>query len=105
MPAYYKFKLQPFIVFYKSTLTLSICFAVMAATFALMSGPVIMIRIFGVSFMTGGTILSLLYKEISLKHEYYFYYNQSISKTSLILTCAVANMVVGITLIAISFYA
>jgi len=105
MPAYYKFKLQPFIVFYKSTLALSMCFAVMAAAFALTSSLIIMIRIFAVSFMTGGTVLSLLYKEISLKHEYYFYYNQSISKTVLILTCTLMNITIGILLIVISCYA
>ena len=101
MPAY-KVKIQLLGVFYKSTLTISIAFAVMATTLAMASPWAL--QIFALSFMTGGTIASLLYKEISLKHQYYFYYNQAISKTTLIVTCVTINIVIGVLLMLLRSY-
>jgi hypothetical protein len=59
---------------------------------------------FSVAFMSGGTLCSLLYKELTLKNEYYFYYNLGISKTTLILTCCLVNVLIGVMLIVISMY-
>jgi hypothetical protein len=101
MPAY-KVKIQLLGIFYKSTLTISIAFAVMATTLAMASPWTI--QIFAISFMTGGTIASLLYKEISLKHQYYFYYNQAISKATLVVTCIAINITIGILLILMGSY-
>ncbi len=99
-------KIQLLAIFYKSTLTISICFAVMTAALAMFGSPIILLRLFAVSFMTGGTISSLLYREISpkLKNEYYFYYNQAIAKPMLIVTCATVNVIIGVLLILISCY-
>jgi hypothetical protein len=99
-------KIQLLAIFYKSTLTISICFAVMTAALAMFGSPIILLRLFAVSFMTGGTISSLLYREMSprLKNEYYFYYNQAIAKSTLIITCATINIVIGVLLILISYH-
>jgi hypothetical protein len=104
MPEHYKVKLRLLAIFYKSTLTLSICFSVMISVFGLAGSLALIPRMFGFSLMTGGTLVSLLYKEITLKHEYYFYYNQAISKTTLIASCVLINFLIGSLLIIISAY-
>jgi len=104
MPAHYKSTIRLLVIFYKSTLLLSTSFAAMMAIFTLLS-PALFIPMFAVAFMTGGTILSLLYKELSRKHEYYFYYNLAITKTTLFLTCALTNILLGMLLIVINCYA
>jgi len=48
--------------------------------------------------MTGGPLLSLFYKEISRKNEYYFYYNRGISKLNLIVVSMALNVLTGIVL-------
>jgi hypothetical protein len=104
MPEHILKKVRLFVVFYKSTLMLSISFAAVMSAFAMLSSPAIIIRMFGVSLMTGGTIVSLLYKETTLKHEYYFYYNQAISKTALLAVCILVNAFIGTFFIISSFY-
>nr|MBB6138959.1 hypothetical protein [Mucilaginibacter sp. X5P1] len=76
----------------------------MTAALAMFGSPIILLRLFAVSFMTGGTISSLLYREISprLKNEYYFYYNQAIAKSTLVVTCVAINIIIGVLLILIS---
>ncbi len=86
-----KVKFRLFAAFYKSTLTLSICFSVV---FAIIAWPAFM-RFFGVAFMSGGTVISLMYKEISQQKEYYFYYNRGISKIMLLISCAALNVLFG----------
>ena len=51
--------------------------------------------------MTGGPLISIFYKEISRKNEYYFYYNRGISKIKLIVVSLILNVLVGIILISI----
>jgi hypothetical protein len=97
---YSKNQFKLLLVFYKSTLALSVTVAAMLAVF----GPGILAG-FGFGLMTAGTVLTLLYKEISKKNEYYFYYNKSISKQALMLTCALGNLVVGLVFIIIAVYA
>lgn len=87
---YQKAKIRLMITFYMSTLTLSCCFAIVIAFLA---SP--FIQSFGFALMSGGTILSLLYKEISHKKEYYFYYNMGLSKIMLFVFCAVVNILLG----------
>jgi hypothetical protein len=96
MPKNFITKVKPLIVFYKSTLTLSLSFASMTVIFG--------IQAFSIALMSGGTLCSLLYKELTLKNEYYFYYNLGISKTTLILTCCLVNILIGVMLIVISIY-
>jgi hypothetical protein len=60
---------------------------------------------FGFGFISAGTVISLLYKEISKQHEYYFYYNKGISKQTLILACVFTNLIIGMLLIIIGSYA
>jgi len=55
--------------------------------------------------MYGGSLLSLFYKEISNKNEYYFYYNRGISKLSLIVTTMMSYILIGYLLINILHYA
>ena len=51
--------------------------------------------------MTGGSLISIFYKEISRKNEYYFYYNRGISKIKLIVVSLILNVLVGVILISI----
>jgi hypothetical protein len=96
-----KNQLKLLLLFYKSTLLFNIACGVIlgAINFQLFFVA------FGFGFLSAGTVISLLYKEISKQHEYYFYYNKGISKQTLILTCAIANLVIGILLIIIGSYA
>ncbi|MDB5022449.1 MAG: hypothetical protein JWP78_204 [Mucilaginibacter sp.] len=103
MPKNFITKVAPLAVFYKSTLTLSIGFASMMSIFGLASLS-LFIQLFSMAHMSGGTLCSLLYKELTLKNEYYFYYNLGISKTTLMLTCCLVNILIGAMLIVISRY-
>ncbi len=95
-----KTRIQMLLVFYKSTLTLSICFSLV---FAVIGGPA-PFRNFGIALMTGGTVIGLLYKEISHKNEYYFYYNTGISKLALLFSCAAINTMFGLVLCLVQSY-
>jgi len=96
-----KNQLKLLLIFYKSTLLFSIACGVMLAAINFQ----LFFVAFGFGFLSAGTVISLLYKEISKQHEYYFYYNKGISKQTLILTCVLANLVIGILLIIIGSYA
>jgi len=96
-----KSQLKLLLIFYKSTLLFSIACGVMLGALNFQ----IFFVAFGFSFLSAGTVISLLYKEISKQHEYYFYYNKGISKQTLILTCVLTNLVIGILLIIIGSYA
>jgi hypothetical protein len=91
-------------VFYRSTLTLSIGISALIGAFGIFSIPS-MLFAFGMCFLSGGTVVTLLYKELSKQHEYYFYYNKGIPKSWLFLTCASGNLIIGSLLITISVYA
>jgi hypothetical protein len=86
-------KLKLLIIFYKSTLLLSIACGLM------------FFIAFGFGFLSAGSVISITYKEISKQHEYYFYYNKGISKFTLILSCVVLNLAIGLSLIIIETYA
>jgi len=67
--------------------------------------PVFMLFTFGIAFLSAGTLITLLYKETSKQHEYYFFYNMGLSKRSLFLTCIIGNLVIGGLFINIYLYA
>ena len=94
-------QLKLLVIFYKSTLLLSIACGVMLAALNFN----IFFVAFGFGFLSAGSVISITYKEISKQHEYYFYYNKGISKFTLILSCILTNLIIGITLIAIGSYA
>jgi len=56
-----------------------------------------------ITMMTVGPFLSLFYKEISSKNEYYFYYNRGISKINLIVVNLILNILTGLILLYIFF--
>jgi len=56
------------------------------------------------AFMTGGFLVSVLYFELSRKHEYYFYYNLGISKIRLFAVSYMFNIIVIIPFIFIRHY-
>jgi hypothetical protein len=97
----HKKQLKLLAIFYKSTLLFSITCGVMLGVINFQ----LFLVAFGFSFLSAGTVISLMYKEISKQHEYYFYYNKGISKQTLILTCVLANLFIGILLIIIGSYA
>ena len=51
--------------------------------------------------MTGGPLISIFYKEISRKNEYYFYYNRGISKLNLIIISLILNILIGLVILFI----
>lgn len=85
-------KLKLFLVFYKSTLTLSLAFALLVAVISGHFG-------FAIAFMTGGWMLSLYYKEVSHKNEYVYYRNMGISKFHLLLFSILFNILIGLVFI------
>lgn len=46
--------------------------------------------------MTAGTLVSLFYKEVSNKNEYYFYNNLGITRVSLITVNVALNIITGL---------
>jgi len=99
-----KNQLKLLIVFYQSTLTLSIEASAMFAGMSFLH-PMFMIPAFGAFLLSAGTVITLLYKETSKQHEYYFYYNKGLSKSMLILSCVIGNIFIGIIFISIYLYA
>ena len=97
--------------YFKSTLVLNLASSVLFAFFVISflkslpgpipSFPVIYIR----CCMVGGPLLCFLYKEISRKNEYYFYYNRGITKLSLWIVTLVTYILSGTLLINILEYA
>lgn len=85
-------KLKLFTVFYKSTLLLSIVFSLTVAGFGIAIG---FITAFGLAFMTVGWVLSLYYKEMTHKNEYVYYQNMGITKSTLIVSCILMNIIIG----------
>lgn len=83
--------------FHKSTVILNLVFSVVLS---LIVFP-LFFTVLPISLMTGGPILSLFYKEISHKNEYYFYYNRGISKINLIITSMFLNVLTVLILLFI----
>ncbi len=73
-------KLKMCWAFFKSTITISFAFSFILA---IMMYP-LFFTIFPVALMTGGPIISLFYKEIFRRNEYYFFYNRGILKINLL---------------------
>jgi hypothetical protein len=99
-----KNQIKLLLIFYKSTLMLSVASSMMLAVLSFMQ-PMFMLFVFGACFLSAGTVITLLYKETSRQHEYYFYYNMGLSRQSLMLTCILGNLFVGILFISLYIYA
>ena len=86
-------------VFYKSTITINLVVSLMI--FIVSSGS---ITIFAISIVFFGLFFAFLYKEIARPHEYYFYYNQGISKIKLIIFCVLVNVLPSALILIINHY-
>lgn len=80
--------------FHKSTLIINWSFSV---AFSMILFLPIMIPIIS---MTGGPLISVFYKDLSRKNEYYFYYNRGISKVKLIVVSLLLNIFIGAIIIS-----
>jgi hypothetical protein len=58
-----------------------------------------------ISFLTGGFFLGVLFFEFSRSREYYFYYNQGISKPRLILMTYLMHVLIIIPVLIVASYA
>lgn len=58
---------------------------------------------FSICFLTGGYIISLGYFEVSRPNQYYFYYNQGLSKLRLYIVSYLYNAVFGVSSILIAY--
>jgi hypothetical protein len=96
-----KIHLKLLLVFYKSTLLFSIFCGITLGAINFHDFFVA----FGFSFLSAGTVISLMYKEISKQHEYYFYYNKGLTKKALIISCALTNLFIGLLIIVVGNYA
>ena len=99
-----KNKLMLLTVFYKSTLLLSVVASSVMAILRIFS-VADMLLAFGLCFLSGGTVITLLHKEGYKQQEYYFYYNKGIPKWWLVATCITGNLFTGLILITLSNYA
>ncbi|HAQ66086.1 MAG TPA: hypothetical protein DCR43_09590 [Bacteroidales bacterium] len=79
--------------FHKSTLTLNWIFSVAIAMVMLSPWMI------PLASMTGGPLISLLYKEVARKNDYYFYFNRGLSKRALIVVSLLFNVATGILLL------
>lgn len=93
-----KAKTVLYLTFTKSTLLISIACAIPLTFIGLSNGnvdmlesiPILqMISYFLRTFCLAGLPISILYKELSKKNEYYFYYNTGISKVGLIIATSI----------------
>lgn len=87
--------------FYKSTLILNWSFSM---ALSIIIYP-LFLTVLPICVMTAGPIVSLFFKEVSRKNEFYFYYNKGISKISLITTNITLNLITGVFLLIIIHYA
>ena len=81
--------------FYRSTIILN---SLVSFLIALITGE--MLLFFPICYATIGLLAVFLYKEIARPNNYYFYYNQGISKVKLMMFCFLVNIVVLLVLIA-----
>lgn len=88
-------KLKLFWEFHKSTLVLSWSFSIALSVITL--NYIILL----ITSMTAGPIISLFYKELTSKNEYYFYNNNGISKIKLILVSYSFHILLGLLLLLI----
>jgi len=84
-------KLKLYWAFFKSTFTISFVFSFILA---LIIYP-LFFNVFPIALMTGGPIISLFYKELFRRNEYYFFYNRGISKINLLATSLVFHFTFG----------
>ncbi len=89
--------------FYKSTLIISIITSCIAAAI-LQSGGLEYSYLENLMFcnITVGPFCALMYKEISHPGAYYFYYNRTISKIKLIVSCIIFSIPLSALIYAIS---
>jgi len=90
-------RIKLFWEFHKSTMMINWSISI---AFSVVMFP-LFFTLLPIFIMTGGPIISLFYKEISKKNEYYYYYNRNISKISLIAVSMILNLFTGIILIKI----
>jgi hypothetical protein len=93
-------KARLYLEFHRSTLTINYIFSIALSSIIFPSFFIVL----PISIMTGGPLLSLFYKEVAQKNEYYYYYNLGITKLSLILTNLILNILTGIILLIIITY-
>lgn len=103
-----RFKLH--YVFFRSVLVPSVAIGVLLGLFAAMSRYTLAVPSIAElsSFVPFGLVLSLAYKEIAHKEEYYFYFNQGITRVELWIVslflvvsfCIVFNLIVALCRIA-----
>ena len=95
--------------YFKSTLVLNLTSSVLLAfvvylTLITLPEPPSFHIVYIRCCMFGGPLLCLLYKEMSGRNEYYFYYNRGISKLSLFITTLSTYLLTGNLLIIILHY-
>lgn len=93
MPVSLKFQLLT--IFYKSTIVINVTVSMLFAVMGLALGTAYFFRMFAVSFVSAGPVVCILYNEISSRDQYYFYYNNAVSKPWLISWFLVANVFIA----------
>ncbi len=61
-------------------------------------------NLLSIGLMTFGPLISFTYKEWARSGEYYFYYNQGITKVKLILFGVIVNVLLGVLILIIKSY-
>jgi len=82
-----KQKIRLYLNFHRSTLALNWLVSIAVSSFSFS------FRNLALATLTAGFLVSLLYKEIRQRDEYYFYYNAGISKLNLILGSFLLNLI------------
>lgn len=83
-------KIRLYFEFYKSTLAVNLFISFIWLFYSLGT--------FFISFCTFGLIAVFLFKEYYRKNEYYFYYNNSINRTTLFMFCFILNIIISIVI-------
>lgn len=92
---WYSQKIRLYFAFYKSTLPVNLFISFIWLFYSLGT--------FFISFCTFGLIAAFLFKDYYRKNEYYFYYNNSISRNGLFLFCFTFNCVISMIIKILSY--
>lgn len=81
--------------FFANTLDTNSAIALALAAFSINEPPHVLINMIAISLVLFGTPLTFLIKHLGRRSEYYFYYNNNISKMQLGIGCQLFYLAVG----------
>ncbi len=96
-------RLQLLLIFYRGTITINVGISLLFAVMGFFEiGPAYFFKMFAISFVTAGPVICILYKELTGRDQYYFYYNNAVSKLWLISRFMMVNIFIASLIFIVS---